>query len=209
MRRLQQIDTTKPHRFITPIKRINEGHDVSHFLTSRAYTDIGTFVMQLNTSMCPRKVIVNGRTRTQAWELGSKDVKTDGIVKELRELLSSVEEVIQEAPPDTGPRRFGNVSFRKWYALIEDRADALLRQHIPATVLDVPTDGETTAMDEIKSYFMGSWGSAQRLDFGTGHELSFLAFLGCLWKLRAFGMQGENLDDGEVERSIVLGVLEP
>ena len=53
---------------------------------------------------------------------------------------------------------------------------------------------------------MGSFGSCQRLDYGTGHELSFIAFLGCLWKLGFFndGPPGE-----ETERQIVLHVLEP
>src|SRR5688572_30920215 len=36
-------------------KRINDGPDVTHFLVSRAYRDIGIFVMQLNRAMCPRK----------------------------------------------------------------------------------------------------------------------------------------------------------
>jgi len=64
-----------------------------------------------------------------------------------------------------------------------------------------------TALDELRHYLVGAFGSAQRLDYGTGHELSFLAFLGCLWKLGGFADGGA--DDGEVERSIVLGVVEP
>jgi serine/threonine-protein phosphatase 2A activator len=39
------------------------------------------------------------------------------------------------------------------------------------------------------------------LDYGTGHELSFLAFLACLSKIKAFA-------PGE-ERAIVIGVVQP
>ena len=66
-----------------------------------------------------------------------------------------------------------------------------------------------SAEDELASYLLGGFGSSQRLDFGTGHELSFLAFLGCLWKLGGFTAGDEISDDGRLERSIVLGVFEP
>jgi serine/threonine-protein phosphatase 2A activator len=33
-------------------------------------------------------------------------------------------------------------------------------------------------------YFLGGFGSGQRLDYGTGHELSFAAFLCALFLLR-------------------------
>lgn len=61
------------------------------------------------------------------------------------------------------------------------------------------------AREEVGTYFMGAFGSSQRLDFGTGHEVSFIAFLGCLWKLGYFkdGVQGD------IEREIVLHVIEP
>jgi serine/threonine-protein phosphatase 2A activator len=52
---------------------------------------------------------------------------------------------------------------------------------------------------------MGSFGSAQRLDYGTGHELSFVAFVACLWKLGFFN----DAKQGDMEREIVLNVIEP
>ncbi|CAI4217438.1 unnamed protein product [Parascedosporium putredinis] len=133
---LEVLDPSTPHVFIKPTKCINEGPDVEKFLVSKAYRDIGMFVMQ-------------------------------------------VEALVEEAPPDPGPRRFGNVSFRKWHQLIQERADDLMDEFI---------DNE------------------QRLDYGTGHELSFFAFLACLWKLGAFK---DGKEGGDIERSLVLGVFEP
>ncbi|AEO59053.1 hypothetical protein MYCTH_2306978 [Thermothelomyces thermophilus ATCC 42464] len=122
-------------------------------------------------------------------------------------MLRAVEAMIDEAPPEQGPRRFGNVSFRRWYGILEGRAEELLRGCLPDAVREAWGDG---VVEEVKAYFLGGFGSAQRLDYGTGHELSFLAFLGCLWKLGAFrDEQGREREDGEAERSLVLGVLEP
>lgn len=66
--------------------------------------------------------------------------------------------------------------------------------------------GDGKAKEEVSLYLLGGFGSVQRLDYGTGHELSFVAFLGCLWKLGFFkdGEQG-----GEIEREIVLKIIEP
>ncbi|TVY58604.1 Serine/threonine-protein phosphatase 2A activator 1 [Lachnellula cervina] len=202
---LPVLDMSQPHTFLKPAKRINEGHDVPAFLTSRAYSDIGVFIMQLNIAMCPRKSSESGGTRT--WQLDGTNVLS-GPVQQLRELLQKIDSIIEEAPPDTGPRRFGNVSFRKWYEILESRVQALLETHLPRAVLDVSASSDgTSVLEELTPYLLGGFGSAQRLDYGTGHELSFLAFLGCIWKLGGFST--EKSQDGELERSLVLGVIEP
>lgn len=202
---LSVLDSTKFHAFLKPIKRICEGYDVPEFLTSRAYRDIGLFVMQLNMSMCPRKDSSSAQVRT--WQL-DLSVPSSEPVRKLQELLQSVDAIIEEAPPDTGPRRFGNISFRKWHEILESRVRDLLKTYLPADVLGFGSRSQgISALDEIVPYFLGSFGSSQRLDYGTGHELSFLAFLGCIWKLGGFS-EGYT-QDGSLERSLVMGVIEP
>ncbi|SPO04795.1 related to phosphotyrosyl phosphatase activator PTPA [Cephalotrichum gorgonifer] len=203
---LELLDLTSPHAFTKPTKRINDGSDVETFLTSKAYRDIGLFIMQLNRAMCPRRIPGPRREMARTWTLDTlpeKDLPAS--VKGLRGLLKRAEEIIAEAPPQEGPRRFGNVSFRKWFGILESQADALMEEFIESDVLDAGGK-EAGARDELRAYFLGSWGSAQRLDYGTGHELSFLAFLGCLWKLGGFK---DGKPGGEIERQIVLGVMEP
>jgi serine/threonine-protein phosphatase 2A activator len=189
---LSILDPNQVHYFVKPVKKINEGHDVPAFLTSQAYRDIGIFVMQLNISMCPRKE--PSSSSTQTWALDTPITLSEP-VRKLQELLQSINAIIEEAPPDTGPRRFGNVSFRKWYDIFDSRVQELLEKCLPEAVL------------QLTPYLMGGFGSAQRLDYGTGHELSFLAFLGCIWKLGGFTKEASN--DGSLERSIVIGVVEP
>jgi serine/threonine-protein phosphatase 2A activator len=129
-------------------------------------------------------------------------------VKQLQALLEQLKSFLDEAPPSKGPRRFGNASFRIWHQLLADRADGLLKEFLPQHVLNFPHTGDTSPMVELRAYFLGSFGSATRLDYGTGHELSFLAFLGCLWKLGGF-QDATGDRTGDIERSIVFGVFEP
>lgn len=215
---LEILNPSVPHSFSAPAKCINDGPDVARFLTSKGYRDIGVFVMQLNRALCPRKS-PSGPSKTFPLVGGNRE--DTAAVRKLRDLLDRTAKFIDDAPPDPGPRRFGNISFRKWYQLLEDNIDALLKEFVDAGVLNFGASEDTAAqhpgasgedtqtagaIDELRAYFLGGFGSPQRLDYGTGHELSFLAFLGCLWKLGVFkdGVQG-----GEIERSIVLGVFEP
>lgn len=211
---LPLLDPATPHPFAQPAKRINEGADVDAFLTSRAYRNIGLFIMQLNRAMCPRRVPGPGRREAaRTWTLDAlSERELPASVRGVRGLVKRAGEAVDEAPPDLGPRRFGNVSFRKWWEILEGRVDALLDEFVSREVLEFKTEGVDEkgevvgARDELRAYLLGAFGSSQRLDYGTGHELSFLAFLGCLWKLGAFK---DGKPGGEIERQIVLGILEP
>ncbi|ETI20364.1 hypothetical protein G647_08399 [Cladophialophora carrionii CBS 160.54] len=193
---LQKIPDITTHHFEKPVKKIYDGPDVSFFLTSLAYGDIMTYMLQLNRSVVPRKGHVGEAATTSTWVLNAEDITFSDAVSRLRALLDKLSRIVDDVPPDTGPTRFGNVSFRKWYKIVEDRIDELLADVLPEQI--------KPASEEIAAYLLGSFGSAQRLDYGTGHELSFLAFLACLWKLDFFPPS----ESGVEERGIVLGVFE-
>lgn len=211
-RRYRSLEVLKPdkgHRFAVPAKKINDGNDVLFFLSSAAYSDIMTFLFQLNAAMFPRFTdsmsSISGSA--QVWDFSSPAASFSPMVHNLRGLLARLSAFIDEAPPDTGPRRFGNISFRKWYGIVNSYVSALLEEFLPDEVLQFGHQGMSTVTpkDELQAYLLGSFGSAQRLDYGTGHELSFLAFLGCLWKLGGFA----RVEPGVEERAIVIGVVEP
>ncbi|KAF2966450.1 hypothetical protein GQX73_g7149 [Xylaria multiplex] len=208
---LETLDPSAPHVFIRPVKQINDGPDVARFLTSKAYRDIGIFVLQLSRAMCPRKSKgEDGKDKIHTFLIGSEyETQPAESVRGLQQMLAKIEAFIDEAPPHQGPRRFGNTSFRTWYQLLQAQVTALLQEHLPESVLRHSSGGSgqgSTAQVELETYLLGAFGSAQRLDYGTGHELSFLAFLGCLWKLGAFKDGNPN---GDIERYIVLGAFEP
>ena len=180
---------------LAPSKRINDGDDLNFFLASTAYRDIKIWLLQLNRAMFPTED-----------EHGDISVCTldspppfSPIISSLNALVGDFEKLIAQAPPHTGPRRFGNVAFREWYRLAEEQTDALLAKHIASSIKQHKND--STVLAELKAYLLGGFGSALRLDYGTGHELSFLAFLACLSKINAFA-------PGE-ERAIVIGVVQP
>ncbi|KAK5321140.1 Serine/threonine-protein phosphatase 2A activator 1 [Exophiala xenobiotica] len=193
---LAKVKDVQSHHFEQPTKRIHDGADVSFFLTSAAYRDLITFILQLSRAVIPRKQEVDGSLKTTTWPLTSEHVTYSDSVTKLRALLTKLIDLIDEVPLDTGPRRFGNVSFRKWYKLVEDQVDDLLQECLPEPLLP--------ACEEIGPYLLGSFGSPQRLDYGTGHELSFMAFLACLWKVDYF----PQAEPGIEERGIVLGIFE-
>lgn len=199
---LEILGPSESCQFASPTKLINDGEDMAFWLSSMAYTDIMRFLLQLNISMFPEK---ESNGAVESWPLGAQNVQYSPTVVSLQALLKELEKIIEEAPPDPGPRRFGNISFRRWYEIVESRVNEFLKEHLPESVHEFSHSTEVTALDELRSYFLGSFGSAQRLDYGTGHELSFLAFIGCIWKLGGF----RAADPGVEERGIVLGVIEP
>lgn len=206
-RTLGKLDRSKAHVFEEPKKCINDGDvDLPFFLTSWGYTDITTFLLQLNISMFPQKP-TDSSSVPMTFPLNNSALTLSSTVQSIQALVNKLRDLIKEIPPDPGPRRFGNISFRRWYERVIEITPQLLSEHLPASVLDFSGDGSpVTARDEIQAYFLGGFGSAQRLDYGTGHELSFLAFLGCLWKLGAFDAEAAP---GVEERGIVTGILEP
>lgn len=179
-----------------PCKRINDGDDLQFFLASTAYRDIKIWVLQLNRALFP---VQDAPGHVSPCVIDSPPPYSP-VITGLRSLLQELNDLLSHAPPDTGPRRFGNVAFREWYRLAEERTDSLLEEHLGHILLATSHD-PTVHVTELKAYLLGGFGSAQRLDYGTGHELSFLAFLACLSKIDAFAA-------GE-ERAIVIGVIQP
>ena len=204
---LELADPNNGCSFTVPAKRINDGDDVVFFLASRAYADLMTFIFQLNTSMMPRMAGAEDSSLQSAreWKLNDPTMSCPSATQNIAALLDALASVIDEAPPDPGPRRFGNVSFRKWYEIVLERLPSLLDRYLPSELLAFKSTSDVSVRAELEAYLVGSFGSSQRLDYGTGHELSFLAFLACLWKLGAF----PESRNGDQERGIILGVFEP
>jgi hypothetical protein len=72
--------------------------------------------------------------------------------------------------------RFGNKAFRVWL----DKVCATVQTDIN----DFSSEpGWAKAIPEVSVYLQESFGEHSRLDYGTGHELNFVVFLFCLFKL--------------------------
>lgn len=90
--------------------------------------------------------------------------------KTLREIMGAISAIgdLADATPlvEQGKSRFGNVAFQHFY----DQAGAMIPSLISAFV-------PTLHVREIGTYLQESFGSRKRIDYGTGHELNFIAFL--------------------------------
>ena len=136
-------------------------------------------------------------------------------ITNLLTLLDTLDTWIDDSPapkPGTATPRFGNPAFRDYWGnrLIQ----ASIVQYASKTHTDSDASQECdhllsaflgptypSALRFLKPYFLESFGSFRRLDYGTGHETSFALFLCALTLLRVVH---PNPSD---ERALVLRVF--
>lgn len=130
--------------------------DLNEFKESNAYNRIMNFVISLSQSV---RGIPNSKSPS------NKNVFI------LLQILDKISEIADQTEPENTQNRFGNPSFRLFYDKLEQNVGSML-QFI---------DNE-----EVSMYLLKSFGDRQRIDYGTGHEASFLCFLLCLFELNFF-----------------------
>lgn len=146
--------------YVTPTKRIITNEDLKLWEKSDTYSSLVDFIQTLSDS-------VKGKTNDAPVEVSS-------CVSAVLELLNQIENLVKENPvvQDKEMTRFGKVEFRDFYDSVSLESEALLQ----------PIDaGDAT--EELAGYLEESWGNRARIDYGSGHELSFMCFLLCLVKL--------------------------
>ncbi|KAJ3261967.1 Serine/threonine-protein phosphatase 2A activator 2 [Boothiomyces macroporosus] len=141
-----------------PKREILTKSDLERFQTSETYEKYMGFITKLNEAVVDKPLDYSAD-------------KSDNITF-LMELLDKLKAWVDEIPPaDVGLSRFGNPSFRKWH-------DKLSEKHLELLTI-VPEDYKT----EVGTYLLASFGDYKRIDYGTGHEASFMCFLLCLQHL--------------------------
>lgn len=154
---------TLPHEFTVPCKRIRSPEDVARFHASPSFRNFLGFVVSLSESVKSRKL--------------SDPCNVSSSVETLVSILQNLVDYVDEIPPAPQTARYGNVSFRVWHERMSDEAESLMLSLLPENLRD--------ATVELVPYFTDSFGNATRIDFGTGHETNFAAWLYCLAKLGA------------------------
>jgi serine/threonine-protein phosphatase 2A activator len=89
----------------------------------------------------------------------------------LKGLLTEISQILNRVEPSASPQRFGNSAFRVFFISVKENSKRLVADH-----LHLPDDD----VKDISRYLHSSFGNDTRIDYGTGHELNFLAFLYCL-----------------------------
>ncbi|KAF6004640.1 Serine/threonine-protein phosphatase 2A activator [Cyanidiococcus yangmingshanensis] len=150
-------------------RRVCNRTELEAFLASDTFRDIWKFVETLNRS-------VQGRPRPAS---ATPQSPVSAKIIAMMEAFGRWATEIEPLPAETG--RFGNRAFRSWYARLQQQA--------PALVLDLVFASETPEhyAPDLQAYLMGAFGDSTRIDYGTGHEASFLLFLLGLYRLGLFG----------------------
>ena len=139
--------------------------DLEAFLASDAHKNILKFLEHLCASIEGFKTgNIIGNTLSK---------KIEGILEKWLLMIKT------DFSPVKTASRFGNPAFRSWLDCIQTQALPELKK----TGLFDSFSGENdeTLIKEAASYLSNSFGNWQRIDYGTGHELHFLAFLYILY----------------------------
>ncbi|KAM3583218.1 Serine/threonine-protein phosphatase 2A activator [Umbelopsis sp. WA50703] len=147
-----------------PVKRIFNDKDIVPFVQSEAFARIVNFVKLLNTSVLNKKI--------------SDPCHESSNTKRILTLLDTISSWIDDFPPAPNAQRFGNKAFRLWLGKVEENASNLLKDALP--------EEAHIAIPELNAYFTNSYGNGTRIDYGSGHELSFCAWLCALAMLKVF-----------------------
>ncbi|MFS7933209.1 putative peptidylprolyl isomerase [Helianthus anomalus] len=150
-----------PHHFQTPTKIITSDDHIRRFRDSPTAKNFLGFIVSLSESI---------RTHKLSDPCHVSPVTTS-IVSILQTLIQSVDQI----PPLEQSSRYGNLAYRDWHVRMTEHADSFILQLLPHEL--------NSATVELTPYFTDSFGNSSRIDYGTGHETNFAAWLYCLARL--------------------------
>lgn len=150
-----------PFNFEVPSKRITSMDDIRRFNESPSGRHFLGFVASLSQS-------VRGRKLSDPLPIPLSPVLTS-----LISLVQTLSDWIDQIPPLPHQARYGNPAYRLWHERLAAVVSSLLKPVLSAADLEA-------AEVELVPYLLDSVGNATRIDYGTGHETNFAAFLYCL-----------------------------
>lgn len=163
------------------MKRIVCEADLSRWYISPAYSAIVDMLLSVNSALTSKSI-----TKESNYVLDEKLASSINIILSM---LSQIESWIDLYPPVTQNQRYGNVAFREWYLhfISNDLHKALFLNLLKEEI-----------ENEIRQYWFLSFGNETRIDYGSGHELAFLAWLTALYKCDIFKCGNEKQMNGKL-----------
>ncbi|XP_071529591.1 serine/threonine-protein phosphatase 2A activator-like [Panulirus ornatus] len=151
------------HKFEIPKRSVLLPSDVKKWEHSNAYQDILGFLTAMNKAVGGKKL--------------SAECVESPVTTGLLKMLDTLSQWIDGIPPVDQPQRFGNTAFRDFYYKLKENSEQVVKEALPEEF--------HAAVPEIAVYLVESVGNSTRIDYGTGHELSFIMFLTCIFKIGA------------------------
>ena len=155
MHKVEITDTNDVLSLCQMQKCICSDKDIYQWTMSPAYEIISNVLQQLAESVksLPR----------------STPHKVNPIIKSILAAFDVLRGYLNEIEPLKSPMRFGNRAFRTWLTKVYDNRAEILK--------------DISDNKDVQDYFCQSFGSWTRIDYGTGHEFNFLAFIAALAQL--------------------------
>lgn len=150
--------------YVEPRRQVHTPDDMARWTKSEAYSEYVGFILALNEKVKGKKI--------------TDDFFVSEVTAKLLSVLETLDRWVHETPPVDQPQRFGNTAFRTWLKQVQAGSVRLLSEALPSKL--------HCALIELVPYFTDSFGNMTRIDYGTGHEMSFAMFLCCLFKVGAF-----------------------
>lgn len=147
-----------------PRKRINSPHDLETFTQSKLCQQLVSFISELAEAV--KGLPITPERRAAA----------SGMVQAMAGMLDEMERWVDDIPPLAQPMRFGNKAFRQWHERLCERSESLLMDVLSKASLPDTTQVPILAA-ELSHYLRVAFGDERRIDYGTGHEVAFLAIL--------------------------------
>lgn len=159
-----QVVVPNDHEYKVPQRAVKSPIDMTIWERSEAYAEYIGFILAINEA-------IKGKPLSVSCEVSNN-------VNNIIGVLTQLDLLIDEIKPIEQPQRFGNQAFRSWYNTVKDKVMDMLQKALPGKY--------HRAIAEIMVYFIDGFGNSTRIDYGTGHEISFLMFLCCLFKIGVF-----------------------
>lgn len=147
--------------FRVPAKTILTQEHLNQFQNSDTKRNLLGFILSLQDS-------VQGKHRSQT--LCSPNCANVNVI------IDAISRWVDETPPLESPQRYGNKAF----TILQHKMMDLGHQLVRALLLTRPFGQgliESQADVELNTYLSQSFGDPTRIDYGTGHELNFIALL--------------------------------
>lgn len=155
------------HSFCVAKPAVLLKEDVPKFKDSLAFMEITQFLCRLQKSVQGKSCI---------------DIPSSPKLKPIEQLLDKVASYSDSIPPIPQYGHFANRAFRSLIKQIESNSASLMQELLAA-------EPYLKAAIELGSYFVSSFGSYERLEYGTAHELNFLMFLYLVFRIGYYGKE--------------------
>jgi len=155
-------------QYVVPDTRIKTAEGVGEWEDSEAYQEYLGFIIAISESIKGRKM--------------TEEIPMSSCCRRLVDLLTILRKNIEETPPCEMKSRYGNSAYRDWFSKLESSAPTLVHDLLCGAVSE---EDQVGAGKELVPYLVNSFGNKTRIDYGTGHEMTFLMFLCGLFKIGA------------------------